>query len=304
MRVFVTGATGFVGTAVVRELLGAGHEVLGLARSDASAASLKAAGVEVHRGSLEDLDALREGAAASDGVIHTAFVHDFANFEASVATDLRAIQVLGETLAGSDRPFVVSSATGHASPGGPGGGPGTEDDRRDPATHAAPRLPAEMTALATAQQGVRASVIRLPSSVHGEGDHGFVPWLIDIARAKGVSAYPGDGTNRWAGVHRFDAAVLYRLALETAPAGSALHAVADEGVPVRQIAEVIGRRLDLPVVSVPREEAGDHFGWLGRFFTMDLAATSALTQKRFGWTPGWPGLIADIDQEYYFSRRS
>ena len=292
MRVFVTGATGFVGSAVVRELLDSGHRVLGLARSDESADRLSKAGAEVHRGSLEDLDALRAGASASDGVIHTGFIHDFSNYGASVAIDLSAVKALTETLAGSDRPLVISSVMSH--------GP-SEDDVPDPSAHPElNRLPAEVTTLASAARGVRASAVRLPQ-VHGEGDHAFVPTLIDIARAKGVSAYPGDGTNRWAAVHRDDAAVLFRLALENAPAGSVLHAVDDEGIPVREIAEVIGRRLDLPVTSVPVEEAGAHFGWLGHFVSSDLVGTSTLTRERLGWTPTRIGLLADLDHDYYFN---
>jgi nucleoside-diphosphate-sugar epimerase len=295
MRVFVTGATGFVGSAVVRELLDSGRQVLGLARSEESAAQLTKAGAEVHRGSLSDLDALRAGASASDGVIHTGFLHDFSDYAASVAMDLSAIKALSETLAGSDRPFVISSVISH--------GP-TEDDVPDPSAHPSMhRLPAEVTALASAARGVRVSAVRLPQ-VHGEGDHAFVPGLIGIARAKGVSAYPGTGTNRWAAVHRDDAALLYRLALEDAPAGSVLHAVADEGVPVREIAEVIGRRLDIPVTSVPVDEADTHFGFLGRFVTSDLAGTSTLTRERLGWTPTRIGLLADLDQDYYFNQPS
>ncbi|MBK3575164.1 SDR family oxidoreductase [Streptomyces sp. MBT65] len=291
MRVFVTGATGFVGGAVVRELLDSGHRVLGLARSDASADRLAATGAEVNRGSLEDLDALRAGASACDGVIHTGFIHDFSNYAACVAIDLRAIETLTDTLAGSDRPLVISSVMSHGR---------TEDVVPDPATHPElVRLPAELNALAAAGRGVRSSVVRLPQ-VHGEGDHAFVPGVIDIAREKGVSAYPGEGTNRWAAVHRDDAALLYRLALENAPAGSVLHAVADEGVPVREIAELIGRRLDLPVKSLPVEEAGAHFGWLGHFFSSDLVGTSALTRQRLGWTPTRIGLLADLDHDYYF----
>ncbi|MFE2422124.1 SDR family oxidoreductase [Streptomyces hokutonensis] len=295
MRVFVTGATGFVGGAVVRELLDSGHQVLGLARSDTSAEQLAATGAEVHRGSLEDLDALRAGASAADGVIHTGFIHDFSNYAASVVTDLNAVRALVDALSGTDRPLVISSVMSH--------GP-TEDDVPDPSARPdLPRLPAEVTVLAAAAQGIRASVIRLPQ-VHGEGDHAFVPGLIDIARAKGVSAYVGAGTNRWAAVHREDAALLYRLALENAPAGTVLHAVADEGVPVREIAEVIGKRLDLPVTSVPVEQAGDHFGWLGHFVSSDLTGTSTLTQKRFGWTPTRIGLLADLDHDYYFNQPS
>ncbi|MGX9890902.1 SDR family oxidoreductase [Streptomyces sp. NPDC002276] len=295
MRVFVTGATGFVGGAVVRELLDSGHQVLGLARSDTSAERLAATGAAVHRGSLEDLDALRAGASAADGVIHTGFVHDFSNYGPCVATDLSAIETLVETLAGTDRPLVISSVMSHGR---------TEDEIPDLATHPElPRLAAELTTLTAADRGVRASAVRLPQ-VHGEGDHAFVPALIDIARAKGVSAYVGAGTNLWAAVHREDAARLYRLALENAPAGSVLHAVDDEGIPVREIAEVIGKRLDIPVTSVPAEEAGTHFGWLGHFVASDLTGTSTLTRKRFGWTPTRMGLLADLDHDYYFDQPS
>ncbi|MFI6544121.1 SDR family oxidoreductase [Streptomyces prunicolor] len=295
MRVFVTGATGFVGSAVVRELLDNGHQVLGLARSDASAERLAATGAEVHRGSLEDLDALRAGASASDGVIHTGFIHDFSNYAACVAIDLSTVRALTETLAGSDRPLVISSVMSHGR---------TEDDVPDPAARPdLPRLPAEVTALAAAARGVRVSVIRLPQ-VHGEGDHAFVPGVIDVARAKGVSAYTGDGTTRWAAVHRDDAALLYRLALENAPAGTVLHAVADEGVSGKEIADVIGKRLDLPVTSVPVEEAGAHFGWLGHYLVSDLVGTSTVTRERLGWTPTRIGLLADLDHDYYFNQPS
>ncbi|KDN18949.1 SDR family oxidoreductase [Amycolatopsis rifamycinica] len=298
MRVFVTGATGFVGSAVVRELLGAGHRVLGLARSDAAAATLAAAGAEVHRGTLEDLDSLRAGAASADGVVHAAFIHDFTDFGHSVAVDLRAVETLVETLAGTDRPFVLSSGT----PGG-AGGTATEDTVPGSGTPAAARLGAEEAVLAFAGRGVRGSVVRLPRSVHGEGDHhGFVARLIDIARERGVSAYPGDGANAWPAVHRLDAAVLYRLALEQAPAGSRLHAVGDEGIPVRRIAERIGEHLGLPVTSVPVEAAAEHFGWLGPIFAMDTPASSTRTRKLLDWHPARPGLLADIDAGHYFAR--
>ncbi len=293
MKVFVTGATGFIGSAIVRELLANGHQVLGLARSDEAAASLVSVGGDVQRGTLDDLDSLRSGATASDAVIHTAFIHDFSNYTGAAEADRRAIEAIGAVLVGSNRPFLVTDGLS----GLVQGRLGTEEDVRDSGVG---RL-SEGAALSLVSQGVRVSIIRLPASVHGEGDHGFVPALIQIARAKGVSAYPGDGSNRWSGVHRLDAAHLYRLALENAPAGTRLHGVADEGIPVREIAEVIGRRLNIPVVSIPVEEASDHFGWLGRFFSMDFAASSTLTQQRFGWHPVQLGLLADLDHDYYFN---
>lgn len=298
MRVFVTGATGFVGTAVVRELLGAGHQVLGLARSDASAAALTAAGAEVHRGTLEDLDSLRAGAASVDGVIHTAFIHDFTDFANSVAVDLRAIETIGETLAGTDRPFVITSGTPNIT-----GEVTTEDSRPEPGSPAGARFNTEKAVIAFADRGVRSSVVRLPRSVHGEDDrHGFVSLLINIARERGVSAYPGDGANMWPAVHRLDAALLYRLALEHAPAGTRLHGVGDEGVPVREIAERIGKHLNLPVTSIPVEQAVEHFGWLGMVFATDQPASSAITQKLLDWHPTHVGLLADIDAGHYFTR--
>ena len=292
MKVFITGASGFVGSAVVAELLTAGHQVVGLARSDAAAAAIAATGAEVLRGSLDDLDSLRQGATAADGVIHCAFIHDFSNFAASAAADRRAIETLGEVLTGSNRPLIVTAGTA-------GLAPGRLVTEKDAAPAGVPRC-SEPAGLALAEHGVRVSVMRLPPSVHGEGDHGFVPQLINIARAKGVSAYPGDGANRWAAVHRLDAARLYRLALETAPAGTLVHAIGDEGVSSRAIAEIIGRHLNLPVSSVPVDQAAEHFGWLGAFFVMDLPASSALTQQRFGWQPVQPSLLADLDQDHYF----
>ncbi|MEV0822930.1 SDR family oxidoreductase [Nonomuraea rubra] len=294
MRVFVTGATGFVGSAVVRELIGAGHQVTGLARSDEAAAALEAAGAVPHRGALDDPASLRSGAAGADGVIHLAFVHDFGNFEAANETDRRAIAALGEELAGSGRPFVVTSGTGLLPPGRVG----TEED--EPGTHS-PRGAAEAVALSFVPRGVRVSVLRLPL-VHGEGDHGFIAVAIGIAREKGVAAYPGDGSNRWSSAHVLDVARLYRLALEQAPAGARLHAVAEEGVNVRDLAEVMGRRLGLPVQPIPVAEAGGHFGWLSAYLTLDFPASGELTRKLLGWRPERPGLLADLDAGHYFSQ--
>ncbi len=296
MRVFVTGATGFIGSAVVAELIDAGHDVIGLARSDEAAAAVQAAGAEAHRGALDDLDSLRRGAAAADGVIHTAYIHDFSQMENAARTDLLAIETLGTALEGSDQPMVISTGTALIKPGQVA----TEEDSTDPDSH--PRLKVEDAAKAFAERGVRTATVRPGASVHGEGDHGFVPVLIDIARTKGVSAYIGEGSNRWPAVHRLDAAHLYRLALEKAPAGSVFHAIADEGVPTREIAEIIGRHLDLPVVSIAPEDAAEHFGWMGMFFAVDAPASSALTQERLGWRPTHPGLIEDLEQGYYFTQ--
>ena len=295
MRVFVTGATGFIGSAIVRELIDAGHEVLGLARSDAAAQFLVDAGAQVHHGSLEDLESLRVGASVADGVIHMAFIHDFANYGPAAEKDKRAIETLGAALVGSDRPLIVTSGTLLAQPRGP---LATENDATDPNF---PRK-SEDAALAAASRGVRASVVRLPPSVHGEGDHGFIPALIGIARAKGVSAYIGNGLNRWPAVHRLDAARLYRLVLEKGTAGTTYHGVGDEGIPVRNIAEVIGRQLDLPVIAKSREEAADHFGWLARFLGIDGPASSAQTQQQLGWLPCEQGLIADLNETHYFQQ--
>jgi nucleoside-diphosphate-sugar epimerase len=294
MRVFVTGATGFIGSAVVRELLDAGHEVTGLARSDEAAASLAAAGAVVHRGNLDDLDSLRAGAVASDGVIHTGYNHDFSNIPGAAQTDRRAVETLGEALAGSGRPLVVAAGTALIGPGRVI----TEEDAA-PEAGAHPRV-SEQVALPFAGRGVRVSVVRLSPSVHGEGDHGFVPHLIGLAREKGISAYVGDGSNRWTGVHRLDAARLFRLALESAPAGTRLHGVEDEGVPFRDIAGVIGRHLGLPVTSVSGDEADAYFGWFTMFASIDVPASSALTRKWLGWHPEHPALIPDLDEGHYF----
>jgi nucleoside-diphosphate-sugar epimerase len=306
MRIFVTGASGWIGSAVVPELIGAGHEVVGLARSDASAAALTAAGARVQRGTIDDLDVLRSAAAGSDGVIHLAFKHDLAfsgGFEAAAEADRLAVETFGEALAGSGRPFVIASGTLMAAVGRVA----TERDGLDPdaAAHLSggPRTRAAtaLFTLSLASQGVRSCVLRLPPTVHGDGDNGFMATLVGIARDKGASGYIGDGSNRWPAVHRFDAAHLFRLAVEQAPAGSVLHAVADEGVPIREVAGVIGRHLDVPVVSIPPEQAGEHFTWLAHFIGADSPASSALTRELLGWQPTQPGLLDDLEKGHYFS---
>ncbi|HWA80525.1 MAG TPA: SDR family oxidoreductase [Acetobacteraceae bacterium] len=293
MRIFVTGATGFIGTPLVKELIAAGHEVLGMARSEEGAKSLAAAGAEVHRGSLEDLESLREGAAGSDAVIHLAFIHDFTKFAENCEVDRRAIEAIGAVLAGSDRPLIVTSGTaGLAKPGEVA----TEDVVLPP-DFPFPRV-SEQTALALVSKGVRASVMRLPQ-VHDTTKQGLVTYAVALAWQKGVSAYIGDGRNRWAAAHVSDVAHLYRLALENNEPGAKYHAVAEEGVPMRDIAEAIGRGLGVPAKSIPAEAAQAHFGWLGMFAGHDLQASSEKTRKKLGWNPTGPGLIADLEAMDY-----
>ncbi|MEV5600888.1 SDR family oxidoreductase [Streptomyces sp. NPDC052299] len=304
MRVFITGASGWIGSAVVPELIGAGHQVVGLARSDASAEALAAAGAEVRRGSLDDLDVLREAAADAEGVLHLAFKHDIAfsgDFQGATDADRKAIDAFGDALAGSGKPFVIASgllglAPGRvateedgqaADPDAPTGGPtGRQDNAR--------------ATIALASRDVRSSVVRLPPTVHGDGDQGFVAGLIAAARAKGVSGYVGDGSQRWPAAHRTDAAHLFRLALEDAPAGSTLHAAAEEGVVLQSVAETIGRHLGVPTASVAPEDAPGHFGWLAGMVSLDSPASSARTRERLGWKPAGPGLIDDLDEGHYF----
>jgi nucleoside-diphosphate-sugar epimerase len=294
MRVFLTGATGFIGSAIIPELINAGHQVLGLTRSDAGTQSLIAAGVEPHQGDLEDLESLRSGAASSDGVIHCAFDHDFSNFVAICEKDRRAIEALGSALIGSDRPLVITSGTGmgNAVPGEP-----ATEDHFNP-DHPNPRKSSELAGASLSARGVNVSVVRLPQ-VHNTLKQGLISYAIAAAREKGVSAYVGDGLNRWPAVHVLDAARLYRLALEKGEAGARYHAVAEEGVPVKDIAEVIGRGLQLPIVSLTPEQAPAHFGWLAQFAAWDMPASSAQTQQRLGWKPTGPGLIADLEQMRY-----
>lgn len=292
MRIFVTGAAGFIGAATTRELIANGHEVLGLARSDANAEALRKLGASVHRGSLEDLDSLREGARDTDGTIHLAFIHDFTKFAENGQIDKRAIEAIGDVLEGTDKPFIVTSGTLLIAPG-------RNATEKDPVMPGLPRV-SETAGLAFAGRGVRAMAVRLPQVHGGDGKCGLVNWLLAIAREKGVSGYIGDGSNRWSGAHRLDVARLYRLALEKGLAGTSYHAVADEGVTARDIAEIVGRQLNLPVASIRPEEAEAHFGIMARFAGLDGPASSALTQQWLGWKPTQIGLIADISRPGYF----
>jgi nucleoside-diphosphate-sugar epimerase len=296
MRVFVTGATGFIGSAIVQELIHSGHQVLGLTRLDAGAQSLVAAGAQVQRGDLEDLDSLRSGAAAADAVIHTAFIHDFSKFQENCEIDRRAIAALGDALVGSDRLLIVTSGTGMAN-----SGPGhlRTEDEPTVSSKVVPRAATEEAAASVGDRGVRVAIMRLPQ-VHDTVKQGLVTYAIRVAREKGVAAYVGDGLNRWPAAHRLDTAHLYRLALEKAEAGGRYHAVAEEGIPTREIAEVIGRGLNVPVVSLTTEEAAGHFGWLAAFVGWDIPASSARTREKLGWKPTGPGLISDLENMRYF----
>jgi nucleoside-diphosphate-sugar epimerase len=297
MRVFVTGATGFIGTAVVRELVSAGHKVLGLARSVAAADTLTRMGVEAHRGELSDIDNLVAAARSCEGVIHMAFIHDFSSYTAAAETDRRAVEALTRALEGSGKPFVLTSGTALLAPGRIA----TEEDLPAPGSAAYLRAASEATVIASASRGVRASVVRLPPSVHGAGDHGFVPALIDIARRKGVSAFVGQGANRWPAVHRLDTARLFRLALEKAAPGSRLHGVAEEGITMRAIAETIGEGLCVSARSVAEDEAPAHFDWLAGFVVIDNPTSSAVTRSSLGWRPQEPELLADMRDSGYFT---
>lgn len=292
MRVFVTGAAGFIGTATTKELIANGHEVVGLARSDANVEALRKLGAKIHRGALEDLDSLRKGAKETDGTIHLAFNHDFTKFAENGQIDKRAIDAMGGALEGTDKPFIVTSGTLLVAPG-------RLATEKDPITPGLPRV-SETTGLAFAAHGVRAMVVRLPQVHGGDGRCGLVNWLLNIAREKGISAYIGDGSNRWSGAHRLDVARLYRLALEKGLAGTSYHAVADEGVTARDIAEIVGRHLKVPVAPISPDKAEAHFGIMARFAAIDGAASSALTRQWLGWKPIQIGLVADISRPGYF----
>lgn len=296
MRLFVTGATGFIGSAVVRELQGAGHDVLGLARSDKAAEALAQQNVEVHRGDLSDTDRLADASRSCDGVIHLGFNHDFSKFQENIAIDRKAVQSMAEALHGSDKPLVIASGVLLAS-----GQTGTEADAADLGEGASGRGATETVVIAAAEHGVRGIVIRLSPSVHGEGDHGFVPQLIATARQAGVAAFIGDGANRWPAVHRLDAARLFRLAVEGAAPGAVLHAVAEEGIPMREIMGTIGQELGLPTRSLGKEDAPAQFGWMARFVQIDKPTSSTLTRKTLGWEPQHKGLLADMRESGYFA---
>ena len=298
MRVFVTGATGWIGSATVDELLTSGHEVTGLARSDGSAAALEAKGVHVRRGDLDDLASIRAGAQDAEAVIHLANKHDWSNPAASAAAERAAVQTIGDALAGTNRPFLFASGVAGLMQNRPA----TEDDVSPFHGPDSPRGGSENLAFEFIDRGVHPVALRFPPTVHGTGDHGFIAIIAAVARAKGVSGYPGDGTNRWAAVHRSDAARLVTLGLAKAPAGARLHAVAEGGVSTRDIAEAIGRSLGLPVTSIAPDDVRDHFGWIGTFFAMDLAATSTATRRLLGWDPAGPALIEDIDAGAYSTR--
>lgn len=294
MRVFVTGASGWIGSAVVPELLGAGHDVVGLARSDAAAAAIIAAGAEVFRGSLDDPASIRDGVALCDGVVHLGYNHDFSQMEAAAKTDHNVIEAIGSVLKGSDRPFVVAGGVLGLAPGRIA----NENDMPDPAMH--PRTANVALALSMAQDGVRSSCVRFAPTVHGDGDHGFIAALVAIARAKGNSSYIGDGANCWPAVHRLDAARLVRLTLEGASAGTSVHAVAEPGIATRAIAEAIGNGLGLSVISIPVDESSDHFGWMGRFFGADATASNTITRELLDWHPTHHGLLEDLQEGHYF----
>jgi nucleoside-diphosphate-sugar epimerase len=294
MRVFVTGAAGFIGTETTKELIANGHQVTGLARSEENVRTLKQLGAKVHRGSLQDLESLKSGARDADGVIHLAFIHDFSKFAENGAIDKIAIEAMGDVLSGTNKPFIVTSGTGLIAPGVLI----TEEMRRDSSPHV-PRV-SEQAGLAYASRGVRAMTIRLPQ-VHGaDGKAGLITYLVELARQKGAAAYVGEGTERWAAAHRQDVSRLYRLALEKGTTDGIYHAVGEEGVPMRQVIEVIGRALNVPIVSIKKDEAGDYYGPLAMFAGLDMPASSALTQQRLGWTPAGIGLLADIAQPGYF----
>jgi nucleoside-diphosphate-sugar epimerase len=295
MRVFVTGASGWIGSATVDELLAAGHEVTGLVRSDASAAALQAKGVHVRRGDLDDLASIRAGAEAAEAVIHLANKHDFANPAASAAAERDAVQTIGDALAGTSRPFLLASGVAGLTQGSPC----TENDPSPFHGPDSPRGGSENLAFEFVDRGVHSVALRFSPTVHGTGDHGFIAVIAAVAREKGVSGYPGGGTNRWAAVHRSDAARMVALGLAKAPAGARLHGVAEEGVPTRDIAEAIGRAFRLPVTSIAPDDVQDHFGWIGTFFSMDLAATSTMTRELLGWTPTGPTLIEDLNAGAY-----